>query len=1173
MNFRNISAWSIRNPVIPLVAFTALLFAGLLSFARMDVVNNPDIEFPAVQVNISQPGAAPSEIENQITQRVEAAVRAVNGVNTINSTASEGNSSTFIEFEIGTDPNDAVAEVKNAVDTVRGSLPDGILEPRIQKVEIAGGFLGIYAVEADDMTIEQLSWFIDDTVAKRLLAVDGMAEVGRFGGVNREIEVILDLDRMQALGVTASQINGVLRQDNLDAAGGMAEVGGTRQSVRVLGNNDSAYDLSQRQIRVSGGQTVKLADVATVRDGYSERTSISMVRGKEVVNFYMSRAKGASDVTAFDQAKVIIDEIDAENPGVSFIPLFNTVKYTEEQYETSIAAMVEGALLAVVVVFLFLRDWRATIISAVAIPLSAIPTFWFMDLLGFNLNQLSLLALALVAGVLVDDAIVEIENIVRHMRMGKSAYQASIDAADEIGLPVVATSFCIVAVFLPVGLMPGISGQFFKNFGITVVVAVLMSLAVARMITPMLAAYFLKAKGHAAHGEGKWMDRYMAVLRWSLDRGKMYDRREGLPGPKRRWLYVIAFIATILVMLVVPAGVVMASHGMIAGLGIPDAVGTAISSDPDSILALIATRIIGILQFAIAIGLGFAAGWLTLKLIGLPWRFFGERIGQSWKYLEARFYDHRAWMLMVGFFSLMFTILLFGTVPAQFQPNINSENSRVEIEMVPGTTLATTQRVAREVADILYEQPEVDMALERVREGQATIYITLKEDREKTSIQFERDLAPTLAKIPDARVRFQSQSGGFGSGRDLTVMLAGSDPELLEATAQQLVEEMKGLDTLVAPRISADINRPEIIIEPREDLAAELGVSTIALSQTIRIATMGEIEQNAAKFSLSDRQIPIRVRLPQSSRQDLTTLRNLPVPTSSGGSVPLERVANIRFGSGPTAIQRYNQNRRVLVGADLAQGVIKGEAQQQVDALPTLANLPQGVIRDVVGEDEWQQELVSSLFTAIIAGFLLVFAVLVLLYKRLMSPLVNMTSLLLAPLGGIFLVWLVGQPQSMPVYIGVLLLLGIVSKNSILLIDFAIEAMDAGVEKYEAIVDAGHKRAQPIVMTTVAMTAGMVPIALSLSGDGAWRAPMGTMVIGGLILSTVLTLLIVPAGFSLADGFERRVGPWMRQRFLTYRPGDAGSRGGHGPETQPQPQPEGPTPATRISPDEGHPAE
>ena len=1139
MNFRNISAWSIRNPVIPLVVFTALLLAGILSFIRMDVVNNPDIEFPAVNVTISQPGAAPTEIENQITQRVESAVRSVAGVNKITSTASEGSSNTFVEFEIGTDPNDAVSEVKNAIDGVRGSLPDGILEPRIEKVEVSGGFLGIYAVEANDMTLEQLSWFIDDTVAKRLQSIEGMAEAGRFGGVDREIEVTLDLAKMQAFGVTASEINQVLRRDNLDAAGGMAEVGGTRQSVRVLGNTESAYELSQRQIRLSNGTTLKLGDVATVRDGNSERSSISKVRDREVVNFYMSRAKGASDVTVFNEAQELIAELEAENPDVRFIQLFDTVKYTKSQYSSSIAAMIEGAILAVVVVFFFLRDWRATFISAVAIPLSAIPTFWFMDLLGFNLNFLSLLALGLVAGVLVDDAIVEIENIVRHMRMGKTAYQASIDAADEIGLPVVATSFCIVAVFLPVGLMPGITGQFFKNFGLTVVIAVLMSLAVARMITPMLSAYFLKAHGTAEHGEGKWMDRYMRVLHWSLERGKMRRRREGLPGPKRHWAYAISLFLVVLLLLVASGVGVFMTFNMIDGLKIPATLANAVAGEEGFVHALV-MRPLQLIQLAVATVVGFGLVFGLLKVLGFITRFIGERLGQSWRYLEARFYDHRVWMLGVGWFSFLLTILLFTQTPFQFNPEIDDENAQVQIEMVPGTTLESTERVADQVADLLYEQQEVERVLERVREGQATLYITLKDERERPSYVFTRDLAPALSAIPDARVRWNNMNGpgGGGSGRDLTIMLAGSNPELLSATAGQLVEEMKGVSGVVAPRITADVPRPEIIIRPRTELLADLGVSTAAMSQAIRIATMGEIEQNAAKFSLSDRQIPITVRLPENAREDITTIENLPVPTATGSSVPLGRIADISFGSGPTTIQRYNQNRRVFIGADLASGVLRGNVMDEVNKLPTLTNLPQGVLRDEVGEDEMQQELMANFSVALVSGILLVFAVLVLLYKRLMSPLVNMTSLALAPLGGIFLVWIVGQPLSMPVLIGVLLLLGIVSKNSILLIDFAIEEIERGTKKIDAIIDAGHKRAQPIVMTTVAMTAGMVPTALSLSGDGAWRAPMGTVVIGGLILSTLLTLLIVPAGFSLADGLERRAGPWLRNKFLTYRPGD-----------------------------------
>jgi multidrug efflux pump subunit AcrB len=368
-------------------------------------------------------------------------------------------------------------------------------------------------------------------------------------------------------------------------------------------------------------------------------------------------------------------------------------------------------------------------------------------------------------------------------------------------------------------------------------------------------------------------------------------------------------------------------------------------------------------------------------------------------------------------------------------------------------------------------------------------------------------------------------------------MLTGNDSELLNTTAAKLVEQMNGLGHLVlAPRISADMRRPEIVIKPRLDLASELGVSTASLSQAIRIATMGEIDQNAAKFSLKDRQVPIRVRLSESDRRDLSNIENLPVPTASGGSVPLSRVAEISFGSGPIKIQRQNQERRVFVGADLAPGVVKSEADKAIKALPVMKNLPTGISNKPFGQDEWQQEMLDNLMMAVPSGILLVFAVLVLLYHRVISPLVNMGSLLLAPLGGLIALIITGQSLSMPVFIGILMLLGIVGKNSILLIDFAIEEMARGVPKAEAIIDAGRKRAQPIVMTTVAMTAGMLPTALALNGDGAWRAPMGTMVIGGLIMSTALTLLIVPAAFSLADGFEKRIGPILRRRLLTFEP-------------------------------------
>ncbi|RVQ67678.1 efflux RND transporter permease subunit [Croceicoccus ponticola] len=1127
MNLRNLSAWSIRNPIVPIVLFAGLLMAGMFSFADLDVNDMPDIDFPAVTVTVVQPGAAPSEINTQITQKVEAAVRSINGVDEIQSTANEGSSTTFVQFELGIDSNDATNEVRNTIDQIRSDLPDGILDPQVTKVDIGGsGPIAYFAISADDMTMEQLSWFVDDTVSKDLLSIEGVAAVERSGGVDREIRVVLDPQKMQSLGVTASQVNAVLRQVNTDAAGGQAEIAGSRQSVRVLGNAANAYDLGETRINLSGGRIIRLKDIASVNDGYSEQTRIAKLRGRQVVTFGIQRAKGASEVTVYDGAVAKLDELQKTNAGIHISPLYTQVPYTKEQYKSSIEALVEGALLAIVVVFLFLRDWRATIISAIAIPLSAIPTFWLMDMMGFTLNTLSLLALSLVAGVLVDDAIVEIENIVRHMRMGKSAYQASIDAADEIGLAVVATTMSIVAVFLPVGMMPGISGQFFKNFGLTVVGAVLISLAVARMITPMVAAYFLRSKGHAEHGEGRLMDVYMKVLPFMLDESKAEERR----ARPARWaeMFVPALVVAIFVLAVAgPVGVAGADYGPSSGNALITA-GAALGKP------LLYAGIAGLATFGISYVIALLSGMSRNHHGGPLSRLiaFGHRA-------HARVFDHRFWAFGGGIAALVITMVMFMVVPQQFQPSIDQETSQVRIEMVPGTTLEQTTLVADRVAELLYEQPEVERALESVSEGSARIYVGLKKDRTTTSTEFERRLAQEFQSFADARISFASQSGGFGTGRDITVMLAGSDPELLEETANKVVDEMRGVELLLAPRIEADLQRPELIVTPRPDLAAQLGVTTAALSQAVRIATIGEIDQNAAKFSLSDRQIPIRVILAKESRQDIATIENLPVPTASGGSVPLGRVADITFGAGPTKIERFNLSRRVLIGADLAPGAIKGPAMERIAKLPTLENLPTGVTNPTVGEDEWQAEMISNFMIAVVTGIFLVFAVLVLLYKRVVSPLVNMTSLLLAPLGGLIALVLIGQPISMPVYIGVLMLLGIVAKNSILLIDFAIEEMESGVPKKKAILDAGHKRAQPIVMTTVAMAAGMVPTALSLGGDGAWRAPMGTVVIGGLLLSTLLTLVIVPAGFSLADGFEKRIGPKLRNMLLTYRPGDA----------------------------------
>jgi multidrug efflux pump subunit AcrB len=611
--------------------------------------------------------------------------------------------------------------------------------------------------------------------------------------------------------------------------------------------------------------------------------------------------------------------------------------------------LIEGAILAVFVVLIFLRDIHATAISALAIPLSAIPAFWFMSLMGITMNFMSTMAMGLVAGVLVDDAIVEIENIVRHMRMGKSGYQAALDAADEIGLAVLATTMSIVAVFFPVALMPGIAGQYFKAFGFTVVISVLMSLLVARMITPLIAAYFLRSHGQQPHAAWKWMDWYLKILNWSLDTSKAVAYRIQHPG--------------------------------------------------------------------------------------------------AWGWIKSHFRDHRMAMVGAGFCTLLLSAVLFAMLPQSFFPPENDDYSRVNITLPPGTTLKQTESVTDRVAAIVAKDPSVERVFERVYVGTGRVNIVLKKSRKVTSTQFERGLSPTLAAFPDARVSFQSQNGGGPDpdSRDIMLYLGGDDPAQLTAVANQIAKEMETVPGLRAPRVGSQLAQPEITIKPRFDLAADLGVTTAALSQTIRIATLGDIEQNSAKFSLSDRQIPIQVSLSENARRDIQTLENLPVPTASGGSVPLKTVADIGFGSGPTTINRSNQLHRLAIGADLAPGVVEGDVWAKINALPTVKNLPQGIQKMNLGNEKWQAELLFNFALALIAGVLLVFAVLVLLYRRFLAPFVNMGSLLLAPLGAAVALHIAGQPVSLFVLIGILMLFGIVAKNSILLVDFAVEMMNQGL--------------------------------------------------------------------------------------------------------------------------------
>ena len=1004
---KNLSAWAIRHPITPIVLFVVLFFLGVVAFIRLPIDLNPDISFPLVSVTIAQPGAAPTEMETQIAQKVEGSIASIGNVRNITTYIVEGSVNINMEFEIGTPIDRAVTDVRDAVAKVRNDLPQGIMEPLVQRINVDGDAIVYYAVTTTTLTPEELSWFIDNNVTKRLLAVHGVAQVSRSGGVSREIRVELDPGRLQALGLTAVEVNEQLRALNLDAAGGRAQVGGGEQAIRVLGGAKTAADLADTQIIARGGRSVRLREIAEVHDGIQEIRSIARLNGRPATAFGVFKAKGASDVSVFRAVQAELDKIQTETPALHMTLISTTVDHTLRTYDSSLSALIEGSILAVIVVWFFLRNWRATVISALAIPMSAVPTFAFMQWMGFTLNQITLLALSLVAGVLVDDAIVEIENIVRHMRMGKSAYAAAMDAADEIGLAVVATSFTIIAVFLPVSFMSGVTGQYFRQFGLTVAVAVFISLMVARMITPVLAAYALRGNSVPTdHSDGPFMATYLTLLRWC--------------------------------------------------------------------------------------------------------------VANRWKTMAGG----------AAFFAL--SILVLTIIPQSFVPPEDFASSELSVEVPPGGTLEDTARVSAGAAAVLKKSPEVTDVIEFVGSDtgeiqNATIYVSLvpRSQRKLSQKEWEQGMLPKLNLVPDGQLIFSNGGGG----QDIEFFLVGDDPLLVEKTGHQVLAEMKTLGEIRNPRIRGDLPRPEIVVKPRLDVAAQLGVSVESISQTIRIATLGDLPQNGAKFSLSDRQIPIRVSLTEQARRDLSTLENLPVPTASGSAVPLKSVADLSFGQGPSVVRRYNQSRRLRFGSDLSPGVELGTATKKIYALPTMKNLPQGVRMVKVGDTEFFEEMMKNFALAIGAGILMVFAVLVLLFARLFQPVTILSALPLSLGGAAMALLLTNRPFSIAVVIGFLMLMGIVAKNSILLVDFAIEEMRAGKPRLQAILESGHKRARPIVMTTVAMVAGMLPVAMGWGGDSDFRSPMAIAVIGGLITSTLLTLIIVPAVFTVFDDLERWIGP------------------------------------------------
>jgi hydrophobe/amphiphile efflux-1 (HAE1) family protein len=1033
----NFSAWSIKNPIAPLLAFVMLMVLGWQSFNALPITRFPNIDVPLVSVRVIQTGAAPAEIEAQITKRIEDAVAGISGVKNVSSTITDGVSSTGVEFRMDVPTDKAVQDVKDAIDQILGDLPGDVEAPIVTRIDVEGQAIMTFAVTSPDMSIEELSWFVDDTVTRALQGRPGVGRVDRYGGAEREIRVELDPVRLDSFGIGAGTVSGQLSQTNANLGSGRGEVGGQEQAIRTLGDAASAESLAQTTIALPSGRFVRLGELGAVIDTYEEPRSFARFDGEPVVVFAVYRAKGASEVSVAETVTSVLDGVRAQHPDVAIDIVDDTVFYTYGNYEAALHTLFEGAFLAVLVVLAFLRNWRATLITAVALPLSAIPTFWLMDLLGFSLNLVSFLAITLATGILVDDAIVEIENIARHIRMGKTPYRAAIDAADEIGLAVIATTLTIVAVFVPVSFMPGIPGQYFRQFGLTVAIAVLFSLMVARLVTPMMAAYLMRSSdGHVEEErDGVLMRGYLGLVRLTL---------------KARYLTMLAAIGVLAVSLYFLA--------QIPGSFIP----------PEDVSR-------------IPISLELPPG-ATLAETDATVAEVQARLGD----IEG-----------------VSDVFVLGGVSPTGGLDIRRASVTVILERLDHSLL-------RKSAEALQALPLIGRVIPEPPPN----------GRIRTQSDIETEVFARIAEIPDLRSYKLNDRGE----RDLSFsILADSEADLSEGV-RRLEEALRGDPLLANVAAEGALPRPEIRVTPRLAEAARLGVTTRDIADTVRVATIGDVDAALAKVSVDDRQIPVRVQFATDLREDLARIGALKVVGASGQAVPLNAVARIEIAEGPNSIERLNRQRKATIGANLPTGVALGTATERFKEIVAGVELPPSVRILESGDAEIQAELTASFGRAMLLGLMLVLTVLILLFGSVIQPFTILLSLPLA-IGGVAAgLILTGNAISMPVLIGILMLMGIVTKNAILLVDFAIEMRARGMDRIEALIESGHKRARPIVMTSIAMSAGMLPSALGAGEGGAFRAPMAIAVIGGIIVSTVLSLVVVPSFFLIMDDLSNLLG-------------------------------------------------
>lgn len=1022
---------SLKRPVFATVTILALVALGLISYIGLNINDYPEVEFPYVVVTIVQKGASPEQVETKIAQKLEEAIGQISGVKHIYTTAREGVCTTVAEFTLETRPEVAAQDVRDKIGATRKDLPADIDEPVIARFDPSAMPVLSLAVTGDQ-SIREMTTLVDDLIKKRIETIYGVGNINIYGSEKREIQIKLDKDRLAAYGLTTAEVVESLRNENMEVPGGKVSSGDREMTLRTAGDINKVRDFASLPVARRAGVQLYVRDIATVTDGTEERSSFSRYQGRPAIGIDIVKQSGSNTVVVADKIKKAVEDLKKElPPGVQLDIVRDNSVYIRDAVRDVVKTIFEGSVLAVIMVFIFLKDWRSTLISALAIPTSIISTFFAMKIFGFTLNFMSLMALSLAVGLLIDDAIVVIENIVRHLRTGKTPFDAAKEATAELGLAVTATTLTVVAVFLPVGMMTGVVGQFFKQFGITVVFSVLVSLLVAFTLVPLLSSRYLKKEERAPKGPlGKF-------LAW-------FNR------------------------------------------GFESVTGTY-------------------------------AGFLRVVL------------RNRWKTLGL------ALVLFVG------SLMLVRFLGSSFVPSSDMGECTVVAELDAGLNLDAAGKVTDELENIIRGYPEVVKIDSTTETEKITVFVKTvdKRDRERTISEIAADMRQRLKSVPGVRVSVNVQAG-LNTEKTVQFRLLGDDLNELQTYAEAAQRIMESIPGAVDVGSSYKPGKPEGQIRIKHDLASDLGISTGQVADTLRTLFNGVV---VSQFEEGEDRFDVRVRLADEQRKSLDDLSNIYLRSrndpAGGGPRPmvaLSQVTEKSFSTAPSEIRRFDRTKEIMLSANL-DGISLGEFNKLFQELVDRElKLPPGYRIYAGGDSEFMGETFTSMFMAIITGVLFIFFILASQFESYIDPFSIMLSIPMAVVGAIFGLLVMRDDLSLMSMIGIIMLMGLVTKNAILLIDFTKQQRARGMERNEALQKAALTRLRPIVMTSLSMIFGMLPLALGLGTGAEGRAPMAHAIIGGLITSTLLTLVVVPVIYTLLDDLKNKV-YGIRGRF---RPQPAG---------------------------------